>query len=73
MSVEPGFVLVPVGTAVDFFSSLGVGVEKAAYHQALSWDGPSGCAGMLGEGIWYLSGKAPQASSGVKMEAGPIW
>lgn len=31
---SPESVLVPVGTAVDFFSSLGVGVEKAACHKA---------------------------------------
>lgn len=32
--VQPESVVVPVGTAVDFFSSLGVGVEKAACHTA---------------------------------------
>lgn len=31
---SPESVVVPVGTAVDFFSSLGVGVEKAACHKA---------------------------------------
>lgn len=30
----PEAVTVPVGTAVDFFSSLGVGVERVACHKA---------------------------------------
>lgn len=43
-------VAVPVGTAVDFFSSLGVGVEKAACHKALGWgtDWLSGYGGRAG-------------------------
>lgn len=30
---SPESVMVPAGTTVDFFSSLGVGVEKAACHK----------------------------------------
>lgn len=37
--------MVPVGTAVDFFSSPGVGVEKAACHKALG--------GGLAERVWW--------------------
>lgn len=32
---SPESVVVPVGTAIDFLSSLGVGLEKAVCHKAL--------------------------------------
>lgn len=45
----PEAVMVPVGTAIDFFSSLRVGVERVACHKAPG----------LGEGIEELARLAP--------------